>query len=147
MSTNMTSVETARPINPELTGSPDWVEFEHAGQRRVPVRKLTRLDADYYATADRVPTIGVPAPRAPQPGERVEPRPAPESHDSAWLRFLERAVGGWAPTLRGSVALVALFLCASVLLVLALGITGVVLATGLATAACWANAAGWLPRA
>ncbi|HKN96902.1 MAG TPA: hypothetical protein VJX10_07290 [Pseudonocardiaceae bacterium] len=94
-----------------------------------------------------MPTAGVPAPRAPQPGERVDTQSAPESHDSAWLRFLERAVGGWAPTLRGSVALVALFLCASVLLVLALGVTGVVLATGLATVACWANAAGRLPRA
>jgi hypothetical protein len=106
------------------------------------------LDADYYAAAQRMSTVGVPAPRTPHHGERVvEPEAAPESHDSAWLRFLERMVGGWAPTLRGSIALVTLFLCAAVLLVLALGIGGVVLSTGLAGLACWANAAGRLPRA
>ncbi|HEX3649826.1 MAG TPA: hypothetical protein VHV49_15480 [Pseudonocardiaceae bacterium] len=77
----------------------------------------------------------------------IEPQPEPESHDSACLRFLERAVGGWAPTLRGSLMMVALFLGAAVLLVLALGIAGVVLVAGLATLACWANAAGRLPRA
>lgn len=95
---------------------------------------------------ERVRASGVPALRLPQRGEQVA-EPEPDSHDSAWLRFLERTVGGWAPTLRGSVALVTLFLCAAVLLVLALGIAGVVLSIGLATLACWANAAGRLPRA
>lgn len=146
MSTNVTSVEVARPINPELAGSPDRVKPECAGQSGVPARRLTRLDADYYATTERVRTTGVPAPRAAQRGE-LATEPEPDSRDSAWLRFLERAVGGWAPTLRGSVALVTLFLCAAVLLVLALGITGVVLSAGLAALACWANAAGRLPRA
>lgn len=148
MSTNMTSVEARRTINPDLAGSPDRVGRIIAGQTGCPVRRLTRLDADYYAAAERMPTVGVPAPRAPHPGERVvEPEPAPESHDSAWLRFLERIVGGWAPTLRGSIVLVTLFLCAAVLLVLALGIAGAVLSTALAGLACWANAAGRLPRA
>jgi hypothetical protein len=69
------------------------------------------------------------------------------SRDAAWLRLLERVFGGWAPTLRGSLALVVLFLCAAALLVIALGVAGVMLSTGLAALACWLNAAGRLPRA
>ena len=62
-------------------------------------------------------------------------------------RLLERAVGGWAPTLRGSLLLVALFLCAATLMVVALGVGGLALAAGLATLFYWLNAAGRLPRA
>jgi hypothetical protein len=144
MGTGMTSVEVVPRINPELVGSSDRVESECAGRARVPARRLTRLDADYYAATERVPTVGVPARR---PAERIASEPRPASRDSACLRFLERVVGGWAPTLRGSVLLVTAFLGAAVLLVLALGLTGVMLSTGLATLACWANAAGRLPRA
>jgi hypothetical protein len=67
--------------------------------------------------------------------------------DRAWLRLLERGVGGWAPTLRGSLALVALYLCASVLMVIALGAGGLLLACGIALLLTWLNAAGRLPRA
>ena len=61
--------------------------------------------------------------------------------------MMERAVGGWAPTLRGSLALVALYLCASVLLVLALGVGGLVLAGGIGVLLASLNATGRLPRA
>lgn len=71
----------------------------------------------------------------------------PPLRDSAWLRLLERAFGGWAPTLRGSLVLVTVFLCAAVLMVVALGVVGLGLAAGLATLAGWLNAAGRLPRA
>jgi hypothetical protein len=60
---------------------------------------------------------------------------------------VERAVGGWAPTLRGSLALVALYLCASVLMVIALGVGGLVLAAGIAVLLACVNSAGRLPRA
>jgi hypothetical protein len=126
------------------------------------------LDADYYATVERTPTPGVPTPAVTSVGAhdggvsahpvdaatRTAGRHAAErpgesrtSGDAAWLRLLERAFGGWAPTLRGSLALVALFLCAAVLLVLALGVAGAALSAGLAVLAYWLNAAGHLPRA
>jgi hypothetical protein len=66
--------------------------------------------------------------------------------DRAWLRLVERAVGGWAPTLRGSLALVALYLVASVLMVIALGVGGLVLAGGIGALLAWLNATGRLPR-
>src|ERR1700743_1846485 len=75
------------------------------------------------------------------------PRVAKVCRDTAWLRGWERVFGGWAPTLRGSLAVVMLFLCAAVLLVLALGVAGVALFAGLAILAYWLNAAGRLPRA
>lgn len=67
--------------------------------------------------------------------------------DRAWLRMMERVVGGWAPTLHGSLVLATLFLCAAVLMVIALGVVGLGLATGLAVLAGWLNATGRLPRA
>jgi hypothetical protein len=69
------------------------------------------------------------------------------SSDSAWLRVLERVIGGWAPTLRGSLALVIGFLAAAVLMIVALGVEGLALAGGLAVLAGWLNATGNLPRA
>jgi hypothetical protein len=154
MSTNVTSVEADRRINPEQLGSLDRVDSKFAGQTVVPVRRLTRLDADYYAAVDRAHTVSVPAPRAPQSAlptprtssENLSPQRGPV-RDRAWLRLLERGVGGWAPTLRGSLVLVALYLLASVLMVLALGFGGLVLAGGIALLLGWLNAAGRLPRA
>lgn len=137
MSTNVTSVEASRRINPEQSGSLDRVDFDTAGQHRPPARRLTRLDADYYASLESAPTPSGPVPPAEDEAQR----------DSAWLRLLERAVGGWAPTLRGSLVLVALFLCAVVLLVLALGWTGLLVSGALAAISYWLNAAGRLPRA
>jgi hypothetical protein len=75
----------------------------------------------------------------------VETTQAPE--DRAWLRMLERAVGGWAPTLRGSVAVLAVFLCATILLVMALGPSALLMAGIVLVLGVWLNAAGKLPRA
>ena len=154
MSTNVTSVEAERRINPGQLGSLDRVDSSFAGQDVVPVRRLTRLDADYYAAVDRAHTVSVPAPRAsrldlPTPRTSQENHVAPRRpvRDRGWLRLMERAVGGWAPTLRGSLALVALYLCASVLLVLALGVGGLVLAGGIGVLLASLNATGRLPRA
>ncbi|HEX4700586.1 MAG TPA: hypothetical protein VH352_00520, partial [Pseudonocardiaceae bacterium] len=91
----------------------------------MPVRRLTRLDADYYATPRRKPTRSAPPARPPV----VTP-----SSDRDFLRLLERAVGGWAPTLRQSVALLALFLAAAVAVVITLGIGGLLLVCGLGLA-------------
>lgn len=150
MSTNVTSVEPAARITPVRLGSLDRVDFDFAGQKDVPVRRLTRLDADYYDALDRLRTVGVPAPRAVQPSE-PSAAPVERDHcpagDSAWLRLLERAVGGWAPTLRGSLVLVTVFLAAAVLMVIGLGVEGLALAGGLAVLAGWLNATGNLPRA
>jgi hypothetical protein len=138
MSTNVTSVEPVQRINPELAVSPDRVDMVSAAQAGVPVRRLTRLDADYYAAHDSVPTRSIPRPRA----ETTPPRP-----DQPWLRMLERAVGGWAPTLRGSLAVLGVFVCATILMVMALGpgafgIAGAILVVGICL-----NASGKLPRA
>lgn len=138
MSSNVTSVEAVRRINPELAGSLDRVDSECAAQDGVSVRRLTRLDADYYAALDRAPTRSIPAPR------RESTVDVP---DRTWLRVLERVVGQWAPTLRGSLAVAAVFLAASVLMVLALGLPGLLLAGGIAVIGGWLNAAGRLPRA
>jgi hypothetical protein len=138
MSSNVTSVEPARRINPELAGSLDRVDPETAAQPGAPVRRLTRLDADYYAALDRMPTRSVPAPRR---------EITVEVPDRAWLRVLERVVGEWAPTLRASLALAALFLVATVLMVVALGLPGLLLSGGIAVIGGWLNAAGRLPRA
>jgi hypothetical protein len=56
--------------------------------------------------------------------------------------MVERAVGGWAPTLRQSVALVALFLVAAVTVVVTLGLVGVLLVTGLGIVLTWLQRAG-----
>jgi hypothetical protein len=138
MSINVTSVEAARRINPSPLGSLDRVGSNSAGQAAVPVRQLTRLDADYYAAHERTPTRSVPEPRTEQ---------SPPLRDNAWLRLLERAVGGWAPTLRGSLLLMGLYVCASVLMVLAIGITGLALSAVGAVLLAWVNVAGRLPRA
>lgn len=61
--------------------------------------------------------------------------------------MLERAVGGWAPTLRGSLVVASVFLCATILMVIALGLGGLLLASGIAIIGAWLNAAGRLPRA
>lgn len=143
MSTNVTSVEAKRRINPDPAGSLDRVESKRAGQTAAPVRRLTRLDADYYAAAEKAHPARVPGPRAHHP---VEDRPARLPKDRV-CRLLERAVGGWAPTLRGSLVLVALFLFATALMVVALGVGGLALAAGLAALFWWLNAAGRLPRA
>jgi hypothetical protein len=96
------------------------------------------LDADYYAALQRGPTRGGPQARhTPSPG-----RPS----DRAWLRVVERAVGGWAPTLRQSVALVALFLTAAVTVVITLGLVGVLLVTGLSIVLTWLQRTGRTPR-
>src|SRR5262249_54265014 len=139
MSTNVTSVEPAQRINPELIGSLDRVDSNSAAQAGGPVRRLTRLDADYYAALDEMPTRSIPAPRTETP--------LPPTEDGAWMRLLERAVGGWAPTLRGSVVVAAVFLCATILLGFALGVGGLLLAGGTALVLCWLNANGRLPRA
>jgi hypothetical protein len=60
--------------------------------------------------------------------------------------MVERAVGGWAPTLRQSVALVALFLAAAVTVVITLGLVGVLLITGLGIVLTWLQRAGRTPR-
>lgn len=118
----------------------DRVDFNTAGHDLRPVRRLTRLDADYYAALDNASTRSAPAPV-------VEPVDEAPQRDSAWLRLLERAVGGWAPTLRGSIVLVVLFLCAVVLLVLALSWTGLLVSGALAAIGVWLNTTGRLPRA
>ena len=128
MSTNVTSVEPATRINPGRVGSPIRLDQTLAAQGRIPARRLTRLDADYYAAQPRTPTWSAPAPRAPMI------RPAT---DRAWLRLLERAIGGLAPTLRQSVALVALFLAAAIAVVITLGIVGAVLVSCLGIALAW----------
>jgi hypothetical protein len=128
----------------------DRVDLEFAGQMCIPVRTLTRLDADYYAALDRERTDGVPAQRVARPSGRPATPPAPRpgrSGDSAWLRLLERAVGGWAPTLRGSLILVTVFLVAAVLMAVTMGVDGMALAGVLAVLAGWLNATGNLPRA
>lgn len=138
MSTNVTSVEPVQRINPELAGSPNRVDSDSAAQAGVPVRRLTRLDADYYAMLDSVRTRSIPRPR-------VETRPSrPDQH---WLRVLERAVGGWAPTLRGSVAVLAVFAFATILLVIALGPVVLAAAGGLLLVGMYLNASERLPRA
>src|ERR1700730_377193 len=104
MSINVTSVEPAQRINPGRIGSTGWLDQTSAAQGHGPVRRLTRLDADYYATVQRGPTRGGPSGR---PSRHVAASAGVRS-DGAWLRMVERAVGGWAPTLRQSVALVAL---------------------------------------
>jgi hypothetical protein len=55
-------------------------------------------------------------------------------------------VGGWAPTLRQSVALVALFLTAAVTVVITLGLVGVLLVTGLCILLTWLQHTGRAPR-
>lgn len=140
MSTNVTSVEAARRINPGHLGSLDRVVSDSAGQTVVPARQLTRLDADYYAAHEKAPTRSGQGPRTERPTVR------PPS-DTAWLRLLERAVGGWAPTLRGSLVLVALYLGASILMVIALGFSGLLLAAGVAVVLAWVSSAERLPRA
>ncbi len=60
--------------------------------------------------------------------------------------MVERAVGGWAPTLRQSVALVALFLAAAVTVVITLGLVGMLLVTGLGIVLTWSQLAGRAPR-
>jgi hypothetical protein len=139
MSTNVTSVEPAQRINPELIASLDRVVSESAAQAGVTVRRLTRLDADYYAALDRMPTRSIPAPR--------KEMAVPPTEDRAWLRMLERAVGGWAPTLRGSLVVASVFLAAATLLVIALGLAGLLLAGGTAVVLGRLNATGRLPRA
>ena len=140
MSINVTSVEAARRINPSPLGSLDRGGVDSAGQAAVPVRQLTRLDADYYAAHERTPTRSVPGPRTEQSS------PSSPSCDNTWLRLLERAVGGWAPTLRGSLLLMGLYVCASILMVLAIGAGGLVLAAAGAVLLARVNAAGRLPR-
>lgn len=140
MSTNVTSVEAARRINPSPLGSFDRGEADSAGQAAAPIRQLTRLDADYYAAHERAPTRSVPDPRTEQSV------PQSSLRDKALLRLLERAVGGWAPTLRGSIVVMALYVCASILMVLAMGVGGLVLAAGVAVVLARINWAGRLPR-
>lgn len=148
MSTNVTSVEAARRINPEQLGVLDRIESDFAGQDGFPIRTLTRLDADYYAaaaaTVGRTRTGDASGPDSARPRDHAGP--GPDGKDSAWLRLLERAVGGWAPTLRGSLVSVTIFLAAAVLMVVALGFGGLALAGGLTGMAFWINAAGRLPR-
>lgn len=141
MSNNVTSVEERRRINPGLIVSPARVDPKSAAQDDVPVRRLTRLDADYYAALDRVATRSIPRPRS------ATPPPAADSTDSTWLRLLERAVGGWAPTLRGSLAVLAVFVGATILMVLALGPGSLLLAGGTLVLGICLNASGKLPRA
>ena len=105
MSINVTSVEPAQRINPGRIGSVGRLDQTSAAQGHGPVRRLTRLDADYYATVQRGPTRGGPSGRS----SRHVAASAGVQSDGAWLRMVERAVGGWAPTLRQSVALVALW--------------------------------------
>jgi hypothetical protein len=142
MSTNVTSVEATRRINPGRIGSSNPLAHEVAAHGCEPVRRLTRLDADYYAAQLPTPTMGMPA--AWPPKALHKPVSAP---DRAWLRVVERAVGGWAPTLRQSVALVTLFLVAAVAVVVTLGLVGVVLVTCLAIVLLWRHAAARIPRA
>ena len=138
MSTNVISVEPAQRINPELAASPNRVDSVSAAQADVPVRRVTRLDADYYAAHDRVPTRSVPRPRVETPARRS---------DQAWLRMLERTVGGWAPTLRGSLAVLAVFVCATILMVMAFGPGGLGAAGAVLVIGICLNASGKLPRA
>lgn len=138
MSSNVTSVEAVRRINPEVAGSLDRVESDCAAQDGVSVRRLTRLDADYYAALDRVPTRSIPEPRREN---------TVEVPDRTWLRVLERIAGQWAPTLRGSLVVAFVFLAAAVLMVVAIGLPGLLLAGGIAVVGGWLNAAGRLPRA
>jgi len=100
------------------------------------------LDADYYATIQGGPTRGGLLTR---PSRHAPASPGARS-DRAWLRMVERAVGGWAPTLRQSVALVALFLVAAVTVVITLGLVGVLLITGLGIVLTWLQRAGRAPR-
>ncbi len=60
--------------------------------------------------------------------------------------MVERAVGGWAPTLRQSVALVALFLAAAVTVMITLGLVGALLVTGLSILLTWLQRTGRTPR-
>lgn len=99
------------------------------------------MDADYYATRPRTPTAGASAPRLPRAEERLR-----AAADRKWLRVLERAVGGWAPTLRQSVALVALFLAAAMAVIITLGGIGVILVSCLAVALTWRWATARIPR-
>jgi hypothetical protein len=95
------------------------------------------LDADYYAAQTRTPTMGMPA---------IRTHKLVLTTDRAWLRVVERAVGGWAPTLRQSVALVTLFLVAAVTVVVTLDLVGVVLVTCLGIVLLWRHAAARIPR-
>lgn len=122
MSTNVTSVERDRRINPDRIGSPYGNNGGSAAQRRLPARRLTRLDADYYAAHERVPT------------PRVPPRPATRRgahRDRPFLRLLERTIGDWAPTLRTALVLVTLFIAAAVAVAWTLGLDGLLLVLAL----------------
>ena len=138
MSTNVVSLEPVTRINPGRVGSPGLVDRTLAAQGHGPVRRLTRLDADYYATRRVAPTRSVPAPRAGNA--------APPAADRAWLRVVERVAGGWAPTLRGSVALVTLFLVAAVTVVITLGLIGAILVASLGIALACRLIAARRPR-
>lgn len=139
MSINVTSVEPAQRINPGRIGSPDRLDQTSAAQRLDSVRRLTRLDADYFTARQRGPTRG---------GLSVRPtrHTSTARSDRAWLRLVERVVGGWAPTLRQSVTLVALFLTAAVTVVITLGLVGVLLVTGLCIVLTWLQRTGRAPR-
>jgi hypothetical protein len=133
MSTNVTSVEPDRRINPDLIGSPYGNNGSSAAQRHLPARRLTRLDADYYAAHEQAPTpraTAAPASRSAAPRDRV------------LLRWLERVVGGWAPTLRASLLLVTLFVVAGVVVICTLGFDGLLLVSALAIVLTRLDAAG-----
>jgi hypothetical protein len=133
MSTNMTSVEPEQRINPDPIGSPYGNNGNVTAQGHLPVRRLTRLDADYYASHEQVPT--------PRAADDVTPRRrAPR--DGVLLRWLERAVGGWAPTLRASLVLVTLFVIAAVVVVCTLGFDGLLLVSALGVLLTRLDAAG-----
>ncbi|HEX4725220.1 MAG TPA: hypothetical protein VH333_22105 [Pseudonocardiaceae bacterium] len=66
--------------------------------------------------------------------------------DRAWLRLLERTIGGLAPTLRQSVALVALFLAAAIAVVITLGVVGAALVSCLGIALAWRQIAARVRR-
>jgi len=100
------------------------------------------LDADYYAMRHGMPTRSVPAPRAPM----AEPAPVRAAVDRAWLRVVERIFGGWAPTLRQSVALVTLFLAAAATVVFTLGLIGVVLVSCLGIVLTYRRITARVPR-
>lgn len=68
------------------------------------------------------------------------------SADAAWLRVVERMFGGWAPTLRQSVALVTLFLAAAATVVFTLGLIGVVLVSCLGIVLTHRRITARLPR-
>jgi hypothetical protein len=59
---------------------------------------------------------------------------------------VERVAGGWAPTLRQSVALVTLFLVAAITVVITLGTIGVILVSGLGIVLTCRQIAAGRPR-